>query len=63
MLMSHYRTRDYRTARTLNEAMGPYAQLNVEPARHSFRNWAWAIGVGIAVGAYLYLVVAIRASL
>jgi hypothetical protein len=61
--MSHYRTRDYRTERTMNEAMGPYAQLTVKPVKHIAKSWAWSIGTGLAVGAFLYLVVAIRAGL
>ena len=30
MLTNHYRTRDYRVARSLTDAFGPYAQLSVE---------------------------------
>ncbi len=65
MLTNHYRTRDYRVARSLNEAFGPYAELNVEHGKHlsdSTLNWLGAICVGIGVGVTLYLVLAFAAG-
>jgi hypothetical protein len=60
-MMNHYRTRDYRTARSLCEAFGPYAELQPE-RKESRKAWAWAIGYGIAIGVIWYLTVAIRAG-
>lgn len=65
MLTNHYRTRDYRVARSLTEAFGPYAELTVERRKHlSDRaiDWIAAICVGVGVGVALYLVAAFAAG-
>lgn len=61
MLTNHYRARDYRTARSLNEAFGPYAEMTVaRDKRISERalDWIAAICTGIGAGTAIYLVVA-----
>lgn len=65
MLTNHYRTRDYRVARSLTEAFGPYAELAVKrKKRISERalDWIAAICVGLGTGVALYLVVAFAAG-
>ncbi|WP_137910702.1 hypothetical protein [Ralstonia sp. 3PA37C10] len=65
MLTNHYRTRDYRVARSLTEAFGPYAELATERRKHlSDRalDWLGAICVGIGIGVTLYLVAAFAAG-
>ena len=59
MLTNHYRTRDYRVARSLNEAFGPYAELTVEP---TWKRWAAAIATGIGAGAVMAFVVGCAAG-
>jgi hypothetical protein len=58
--MHHYRTRDYRVARSLNEAFGPYAELTPQRDSHA-KAWAIVIGYGVAIGFIWYLTVALVA--
>ncbi|MGA3803735.1 hypothetical protein ACI2VP_05030 [Ralstonia nicotianae] len=65
MLTNHYRTRDYRTARSMSEAFGPYATLSVEKRKRlteRMLDWLAAICVGVGVGVTLYLVAAFAAG-
>ena len=50
----HYRS----TPRTLNQAFGPYARLDV--AKREAHGWLWAIGCGIGIGVFWWFVVALR---
>lgn len=54
--MNAYRTRDYRTARSLCEAFGPYAELEVK-REGTGKAWAWAIAYGLAIGVIWYVTV------
>lgn len=54
--MNHYRTRDYRTARSLCDAFGPYATLETT-SDDSPKAWAWAVGYGLAIALIWYGIV------
>jgi hypothetical protein len=51
----HYRP----TARTLNDAFGPYSKLHVEKQRGG---WLWAIAYGVVIGIVWYGIVAMKAG-
>lgn len=51
----HYR----RTARTMNDAFGPYSQLHVEKQG---KGWLYAIGYGLVIGLVWYGIVALKAG-
>lgn len=49
-----------RVARTLNDAFGPYATLNVE-RKTPLSAYLWMAAYGVAVGILFYVVVLVRA--
>ncbi len=59
-MMNAYRTRDYRTARSLNEAFGPYSKLDAKP-EYGVSAWAWVVGYGLVIALIWYVAVLLRA--
>ncbi|MCG5259781.1 hypothetical protein EM868_09140 [Cupriavidus gilardii] len=54
-------TTDYRVHRSLRDACGPKAQLQVEP-EYDLTDWLLVAVYGIGIGALWYLAVALRAG-
>lgn len=56
--ISHQRM---RSARTLNDAFGPYARLHVRSPRRRFAAVFWMLTYGIGLGVAWWFLVAIKA--